>query len=34
MLELSAKHGAGFKPPSYCEIRMKYLKDQFDHGRT
>jgi hypothetical protein len=26
MLELVAKHGKGFKPPSYHEIRVKYLK--------
>jgi len=25
-LELVAKHGSGFKPPSYYDIREKYLK--------
>ena len=25
MLELVAKHGLGFKPPSYHEIRVKWL---------
>ena len=30
MLELVAKHGARFKPPSYHEIRVKYLKQQVE----
>jgi len=30
MLELVAKHGPGFKPPSYHEIRVKYLKQQVE----
>jgi len=38
MLELVAKHGVGFKPPSYHEIREKFLKTgwkgQFDLGWT
>ncbi|KAF1885331.1 hypothetical protein Lal_00029220, partial [Lupinus albus] len=28
MFELVAKHGPGFKPPSYHEIRVKYLKQE------
>ncbi|KAF1884233.1 hypothetical protein Lal_00035303 [Lupinus albus] len=28
MFELVAKHGPGFKPPSYHEIRVKYLKEE------
>jgi len=28
ILELVAKHRVGFKPPSYHEIRVKYLKQQ------
>ncbi|KAF1862106.1 hypothetical protein Lal_00026623 [Lupinus albus] len=28
MFELIAKHGLGFKPPSYHEIRVKYLKEE------
>jgi len=27
MLELVSRHGLGFKPPSYHEIRVKYLKE-------
>jgi len=27
-LELVAKHGLGFKPPSYHDIREKYLKQE------
>ncbi|XP_073268810.1 uncharacterized protein [Populus alba] len=30
-LELVAKHGPGFKPPSYHDIREKYLKQEIDH---
>ncbi|KAG6536033.1 hypothetical protein ZIOFF_001071 [Zingiber officinale] len=30
MLDLVARHGIGFKPPSYHEIRVKYLKQQVD----
>jgi len=30
MLDLVAKHGAKFKPSSYHEIRVKYLKQQFE----
>jgi hypothetical protein len=30
-LELVAKHGPGFKPPSYHDIREKYLKQEVDH---
>jgi len=30
MLELVAKHGVVFKPPSYHEIRVKYLKQQVE----
>ncbi|CAH9125516.1 unnamed protein product [Cuscuta epithymum] len=30
MCELIAKHGPGFKPPSYHEIRVKYLKQEVD----
>jgi len=30
MLELVAKHGPRFKPPSYHEIRVKYLKQQVE----
>jgi hypothetical protein len=30
-LELVAKHGPGFKPPSYHDIRKKYLKQEVDH---
>ncbi|KAF1896197.1 hypothetical protein Lal_00027263 [Lupinus albus] len=30
MFELVARHGIGFKPPSYHEIRAKYLKQQVD----
>jgi len=26
ILELVAKHGIEFKPPSYIEIRVKYIK--------
>ena len=29
-LELVAKHGPGFKPPSYHDIREKYLKQEVD----
>ncbi|KAJ6932246.1 hypothetical protein NC651_007844 [Populus alba x Populus x berolinensis] len=29
-LELVAKHGPGFKPPSYYDIREKYLKQEVD----
>jgi hypothetical protein len=28
---LVAKHGSGFKPPSYHDIRDKYLKEEVDH---
>ena len=30
-LELVAKHGPGFKPSSYHDIREKYLKQEVDH---
>ena len=30
-LELVAKHGPGFKPPSYHDIREKYLKQEVDN---
>jgi len=30
MLELVAKHSPGFKPPSYHDIRVKYLKQQVE----
>jgi len=30
MLELVAKHGLGFKPPSYHEIKVKSLKQQVE----
>jgi hypothetical protein len=30
-LELLAKHGSGFKPPYYHDIREKYLKQEVDH---
>ncbi|KAF1892637.1 hypothetical protein Lal_00031908 [Lupinus albus] len=30
MFELFARHDIGFKPPSYYEIRVKYLKQQVD----
>ncbi|KAE9615327.1 putative ribonuclease H-like domain-containing protein [Lupinus albus] len=35
MFELVAKHGPGFKPPSYYEIRVKNLKEEvkFTHAR-
>jgi hypothetical protein len=29
-LEMVAKHGPGFKPPSYYDIREKYLKQEVD----
>ena len=29
-LELVAQHGPGFKPPSYHDIREKYLKQEVD----
>ena len=29
-LEMVAKHGSGFKPPSYYDIREKYLKQEVD----
>jgi len=29
-LEMVAKHGPGFKPPSYHDIREKYLKQEVD----
>jgi len=28
MIELVARHGQGMKPPSYHEIRVKYLNQQ------
>lgn len=28
MFDLVAKHGQGFKPPSYHEVRVKYLKEE------
>jgi len=28
MLDLVSIHGLGFKPPSYHEIRVKYLKEE------
>jgi len=28
MLDLVSRHGLGFKPPSYHEIRVKYLKEE------
>ncbi|VFQ77378.1 unnamed protein product [Cuscuta campestris] len=30
MCDLIAKHGPGFKPPSYHEIRVKYLKQEVE----
>jgi len=33
-LELVAKHGPGFKPPSYHDIREKYLKQIVDQTMT
>ena len=30
MCESIAKHGPGFKPPSYHECRVKYLKQKYD----
>jgi len=33
-LELVAKHGPGFKPPSYHDIREKYLKQEVDQIMT
>ncbi|KAK2431194.1 hypothetical protein QL285_029453 [Trifolium repens] len=30
MLEMVARHGLGFKPPSYHEIRTKYLKQKME----
>lgn len=30
MLELVSSHGNGFKPPSYHEIKVKYLNQQVD----
>ncbi|MCI13334.1 hypothetical protein A2U01_0034451, partial [Trifolium medium] len=30
MLEMVARHGRGFKPPSYHEIRTKYLKQKME----
>ena len=30
MFESVAKHGPGFKPPSYHEIRVKYLRKKYD----
>jgi hypothetical protein len=29
-LELITKYGSGFKPPSYHDIREKYLKQEVD----
>ena len=29
-LELVANHGSGFKPPSYHDIKEKYLKQEVD----
>ena len=29
-----AKHGPGFKPPSYHDIREKYLKQEVDQTMT
>lgn len=34
MLELVAKHGVVFKPPSYHEIRVKYLKQQVEKTKS
>jgi len=31
---LVAKHGPGFKPPSYHDIREKYLKQEVDQIMT
>jgi len=28
LLDLVSRHGLGFKPPSYHEIRVKYLKEE------
>ena len=33
-LELVAKHGPSFKPPSYHDIREKYLKQEVDQTMT
>jgi len=30
MVEMISKHGPGIKPPSYHEIRVKYLKQQIE----
>ena len=30
LLELVVKHGSGLKPPSYHDIREKYLKQEVD----
>ena len=30
-LELVVKHRQGYKPPSYHNIREKYLKQELDH---
>jgi len=30
MVEMIAKHGPGIKPPSYHEIRVKFLKQQVE----
>ena len=32
MLEMVANYGKGFKPPSYHEIREKYLKRKVDNA--
>jgi len=32
MLDLVSRHGLGFKPPSYHEIRVKYLKEKIQNA--